>query len=406
MNFVTFELPNGIKCIFQSRPSNIVHVGLMIKAGSRDESKEKEGLAHFIEHALFKGTKKRKAFHVLNRLEAVGAELNAYTTKEETCIYASGLKQDFARSLELIRDIAFNSIFPEKELEKEKDVINEEIQSYLDNPFEMIFDDFESDLFKGHPLGGNILGTSKTVKEFSRQDIFKFQDKYYLTNQMVISIVGGISPRRIRNLIDKYFLEIPEKRGNINRIPPLVIKPFSKTENKKTNQAHTIIGARAYNNLHPNKKGLVLLNNILGGPTMNNRLSLTLREKKGLAYHTESHYSAYTDSGLIMIYIGADASNLNQSIELTKTELKKLREQKIGSRQLNMAKKQIKGQIALAQENGSNVMLSLGKSLLLNNNVDTLSEVFKAFDKISASELLEIANEIYEPNGFSQLSYQ
>jgi len=377
----------------------------MIRAGSRDESKDKEGLAHFIEHALFKGTKKRKAFHVLNRLEAVGAELNAYTTKEETCIYASSLKQDFARSLELICDIAFNSVFPEKELEKEKDVINEEIQSYLDNPFEMIFDDFESRLFIGHSLGGNILGTNKTVNKFQREDIFKFQEKFYLTNQMVISVVGGISPLRIRNIIEKYFSSILSKNGSVTRIAPLQVKPFNLTRNKKTNQAHIIIGNRAYNNTHPHKKGLVLLNNILGGPTMNNRLSLSLREKKGLAYHTESHYSAYSDSGLIMIYIGADKSNVKKSIELVKKELKKLREKKIGSLQLAMAKKQIKGQIALAQENGSNVMLSLGKSLLFNNKVDSIVEVFEAIDKITPNELLEIANEVFDSKNLSQLNY-
>ena len=405
MNFVTFELPNGIRCIYQSRQTKIVHVGLMINAGSRDESKEKEGLAHFIEHALFKGTKKRKAFHILNRLEAVGAELNAYTTKEETCIYASSLVQDFSRSLELIRDIAFDSVFPEKELEKEKDVITEEIQSYLDNPFEMIFDDFESSLFANHTLGGNILGTNKTVNQFSRDDIFNFQQKHYLTNQMVISVVGGISPHRIRKIIEKYFASIPPKHGTINRDVPLPIKPFISKAKKQTNQAHIILGNRAYNNLHPNKKGLILLSNILGGPTMNNRLSLNLREKRGLAYHTEAHYTAYTDSGLIMIYVGADHANIEKSIQQVKKELKKLREQEIGIMQLAMAKKQLKGQIALAQESGSSVMLSLGKSLLLNNKVDTIKEVFEAIDRITPQELIEIANEIFDPEELSQLIY-
>jgi predicted Zn-dependent peptidase len=362
-------------------------------------------LAHFIEHALFKGTKKRKAFHILNRLEAVGAELNAYTTKEETCIYASSLVQDFSRSLELIRDIAFDSIFPEKELEKEKDVITEEIQSYLDNPFEMIFDDFESGLFTNHTLGGNILGTKKTVKKFNREDIFNFQREHYFTNQMVISIVGGISPHRIRKIIEKYFSAIPSNHGIVIRDEPLPAQPFNSKVKKQTNQAHIILGNRAYNNLHPNKKGLVLLSNILGGPTMNNRLSLSLREKRGLAYHTEAHYTAYTDSGLIMIYVGADHSNIGKSIQLVKKELEKLRDKEIGIMQLAMAKKQLKGQIALAQESGSSVMLSLGKSLLLNNKVDTIKEVFEAIDKITPHELIEIANEVFDPKKISQLIY-
>jgi len=377
----------------------------MIKAGSRDETSDKEGLAHFIEHALFKGTKKRKAFHILNRLEAVGAELNAYTTKEETCIYASSLKQDFARSMELIFDIGFNSVFPEKELEKEKDVINEEIQSYLDSPFEMVFDDFESKLFSGHSLGGNILGTKESLKSLRREDIHNFQDKYYLTNQMVISIVGGVSLARAKKIAEKYFSSIQSKKEEIKRDVPHLIKPFNIKEKKKTNQTHIILGNRAYNNSHPQKRGLILLNNILGGPTMNNRLTLSIREKKGLAYHTESNYTAYTDSGLIMIYIGADASNAEQSISLVQKELKNLRDHKIGSRQLAMAKKQIKGQIALAQENGSNVMLALGKSLLFNNKVDTIIEVFEAIDDVTSNDLIEISNEIFDPNDISQLIY-
>ncbi len=405
MNFEIFELSNGIRCIHQARNTKIVHVGLMINAGARDESKEKEGLAHFIEHALFKGTKKRKSFHILNRLEAVGAELNAYTTKEETCIYASCLEGDIPRSLDLIKDIVFNSTFPVKELEKEKSVIIEEIQSYQDSPFELVFDDFEERIFKNHSLGNNILGSKESVNRLSQKDIFKFQKDHYFTNQMVISIVGGTSLKRTKKLVEKFFGDVPERRGEIKREVPLIIPEFKERIKLNTNQAHIIVGNTAYSALHPNKRTLVLLNNILGGPTMNNRLSLSLREKKGLAYHTESHYTSYTDSGLISIYVGSDQKNIDKSIHLVNKEIELFKKKKLGVRQVNMAKKQIKGQIALGQESGSNVMLGLGKSLLLYDRVDTLKEVFDAVDKISSEAILETANEVFSSATNSELIY-
>ena len=405
MEFEVFELANGIRCIFQQRKSSIVHVGLMVNAGARDEDKEKEGLAHFIEHAFFKGTKKRKAFQILNRLEAVGAELNAYTTKEETCVYASCLEQDVPRSLDLLRDIVFNSTFPENELEKEKSVIIEEIQSYQDSPFELIFDEFEERLFAKHSLGNNILGTKKSVKGLKRNDIIDFHKDHYFTNQMVISVVGGSSLNKIKRQVERYFADIPTNTGEIIREEPREIPSFTDKVKLNTNQAHIILGNRAYPSMHKNRRALVLLNNILGGPTMNNRLSLSLREKKGLAYHTESHYTPYTDTGLICIYVGADESNIKTSLNLIEKELKLLRKKKMSLRQINTAKKQIKGQIALGQENGANVMLGLGKSLLLYNKVDTLEEVFSALDEISADLLIDTANEIFDPSNFSQLIY-
>lgn len=405
MNFEEFELSNGIRCIFQERRSEVVHVGLMINVGARDEVKEKEGLAHFIEHALFKGTSNRKAYHILNRLEEVGAELNAFTTKEETCVYASCLVPDVTRSLDLIKDIVFNSVFPEKEIEREKSVIIEEIQSYQDSPFELIFDDFEEALFNGHPLGNNILGTKKTLSSMTRQDILDFQKEHYFTNQMVISVVGGINSRKIKKLIEKLFGDIPARIGEVKRIVPPPVPVFDMKKKMETNQAHIIIGNRAYPAMHPNRRSLVLLNNILGGPTMNNRLSLSLREKKGLAYHTESHYSSYTDTGSLSIYVGADEKNINKSINLVNRELNLLRTKKLGERQVNSAKKQIKGQIALSQESGSNVMLGLGKSLLLYNKVDTLKEVFSSIDDISSELILETANELFDPLQQSKLIY-
>ena len=214
MNFEEFELPNGIRCIFQPRNSEIIHLGLMINAGARDETKEKEGLAHFIEHALFKGTINRKSYHILNRLEAVGAELNAYTTKEETCVYASCLEADVPRSFDLIRDIVFYSTFPDKEIEKEKSVIIEEIQSYQDTPFEIVFDDFESHLFANHSLANNILGSKESVRSLKRSDIIEFQEKHYFTNQMVIFVVGGTSLKKIKKQLKKLKIRVVKNKSD------------------------------------------------------------------------------------------------------------------------------------------------------------------------------------------------
>ena len=405
MEFEIFELSNGIRCIYQARPSNIVHTGLFINAGSRDEPEGKEGLAHFIEHGLFKGTRKRKAFHVISRLEAVGAEINAFTTKELTCIYASSLTQDFARSLELIRDITFDSVFPAREVEKEKDVIIEEIQSYLDNPSEMLFEEFESTIFSGHPLGRNILGTPETVRTFDRKDIFGFIAGHYLTNRMIISVVGGISPARIRKSIERYFGSVEAVTGKVVRKKPPAVKRFCRERKVQTNQVHLLMGTRAYPINHPLRTAMSLLNNILGGPTMNNRLTLNLREKRGLAYHTESNYTAYSDTGMVSIYIGTDSANSEKAIRLVETELKKMREKAIGSRQLSMAKKQLKGQIALAQESGAGVMLGLGTAYLLKGEIMTLDEAFEKIDRVSASDLLEVAREIFNPALISRLIY-
>jgi predicted Zn-dependent peptidase len=405
MEYSTFVLPNGIRCIYQSRESPTVHVGLWIGAGSRDESSDKEGLAHFIEHALFKGTKRRKAYHILNRLDTVGAELNAFTTKEETCIHASCMNHDFSRSLELLHDMAFNSTFPEKELEKEKSVIVEEIQSNLDSPYDQIFDEFESLLFGEHQLGGTILGTDTTVTQIDRSDIQQFTDSRYLTDHMVISVVGGLRPKRIEQGIKKHFGSIPKRTGEMGRVHPRRNKPFNITRTIQTHQAHCILGNHAYSTTDSRKMGLVLLNNVLGGPTMNNRLSLELREKRGLAYHVESMYTAYSDAGIWMIYIGTEKQNLSKAQKWILEELNKLMQEPLGTRQLSMAKKQLKGQIALNQENGANVMLSIGKALLKQGEARSMEQISSIIDAITSEELQAIAQDLFKADELSYLTY-
>ncbi len=405
MDFNTYTLKNGIRIIHKSEKSEVGYCGIIINAGSRDEEEEEHGMAHFIEHVIFKGTKKRKAFHVLSRLEDVGGELNAYTTKEETCIYASFLKEDYERSMELIADISFHSIFPEKELEKEKEVIIDEINSYKDSPAELIFDDFEELLYPNHPIGRNILGEAKRLKKFTKNDILKFINKNYHTDQIVFCSVGSQNFKKVIKLAEKYFGDIPENRRVVKRDDIPASKPTIIKTDKDTYQSHIIIGSTAYDYNHPKRLGLHLLNNLLGGPGMNSRLNMCLREKRGIAYNIESSYTPLYGTGVFSIYWGTDRKNVEKSLKIVFNELNKLRTQELGSMQLHKAKRQLKGQIAISSENKENLMLNIGKSHLLYNKVDSLNEVYHKIDQLTSSDLLEIANETFNPDNLSQLIY-
>ncbi len=405
MEFNTHTLNNGIRIIHKPEKGEVGYCGMIINAGSRDENEQEHGMAHFIEHVIFKGTKKRRAFHVLSRLEDVGGELNAYTTKEETCIYATFLKDDYERSLELISDITFHSVFPEKELIKEKEVIFDEINSYKDSPSELIYDDFEELLYPNHPIGRNILGTPETIKSFTREHIFNFIEKNYHTDQMVFCSVGQMEFKKVIRLAEKYLGDIPEnrrinKRKAIPKHTPKII-----TCQKDTYQSHVLLGNCVYDYNHPHRLGLHLLNNIIGGPGMNSRLNMALREKKGIAYNIESSYAPLYGTGVFSIYFGTDKKNVEKSIKIVFNELNKFRTKKLGSLQLHKAQKQLKGQIAIASENKENLMLNLGKSYLLYNKVDSLEYIYKKIDELSAENLLDIANECFNPDDFSQLIY-
>ena len=342
MDLFLNTLDNGIRLVHYRIPGLVAHCGLIINTGSRDETISEHGIAHFIEHMLFKGTKKRKAYHILSRLEDVGGELNAYTTKEETAIHASFLKEDYERAIELISDISFNSVFPEKEIEKEKDVVIEEINSYLDNPSELIFDDFEELIFSNQPIGRNILGTPDSVKSFSQKSIKSFISKNYNTSQMVFCSVGNIADEKILKLFRLNFENIvTEKQAEkINR--SWLYKPASVTKKMNTYQNHCIMGNLAYDLKDNRRMGMFLLNNILGGQGLNSRLNLSLREKHGFAYNVESSYSPYNDTGIFSIYFGTDSQYLNKSIAIALIELGKLRNTKLGTIQLSKAKSQIK----------------------------------------------------------------
>jgi predicted Zn-dependent peptidase len=406
MDLLLHTLDNGIRLVHHRIPGLVAHCGLIINTGSRDETEPEHGMAHFIEHVLFKGTKKRKAYYILSRLEDVGGELNAYTTKEETAIHASFLKEDYERAMEIISDITFNSTFPEKEIEKEKDVVIEEINSYLDNPAELIFDDFEELIFSGQPIGRNILGTPESVKSFSQRKIFEFISNNYNTHEMVFCSVGNISDEKILKLFKSYFGDIVTKNKTERGEKSWLYKPASLTKKMNTFQNHCIMGNIAYDLKDRRRMGMFLLNNILGGQGLNSRLNLSLREKNGLAYNVESSYNPYYDTGIFSIYFGTDSHNLKKSISIAMEELNKLRTTKLGSIQLSKAKNQIKGYLVRGYENHESLMLSLGKSLLVFDKIETIEQICKKIDSVTASELLETANEVFEPGKLSTLIYK
>ncbi len=400
-----FQLSNGIKVAYLQNVSEVAHIGLTFMAGSRFDTEPQMGLAHFLEHCIFKGTHKRKVYHVLSRLDAVGGELNAYTAKEEMVVYASFSKMYLNRACELLSDIVVNSNFPEKEIEKEKEIIIDEINSYLDSPSDRIFDEFEALLFDKHPLGYNILGTPDTVRSFTRKDLLDFIHKYFVTENMVISFVGNIPKKQLIVTLEKYFLNIPSGE-RVQFSDHFDTHAALKMRMKESNyQSHVVIGGPAPSYKEDHRRGMTLLTNILGGPALNSRLTLSIREKYGYAYNVESSYTTYADTGFWSVYLGTDEKNMNKAIQLVYKELKKIRTQKLGTLQLNQAKEQLKGQIALGMDSNTGLMLGLGKSLLMFGQIDTVQEIHHEIDKLTAEELLEIANLYFKEDAISELVY-
>lgn len=401
----TAQLTNGIRIAHFQMPLATAYCGLTISAGTRDERNDEHGLAHFLEHLLFKGTKKRKAYHINNRLESVGGELNAFTGKEETAIHAATLSGDFAKALELIADVTFNSVFPEPEILKEREVILDEINSYKDSPAEAIFDDFEEYIFPNCSLGRNILGDKKSLKHFTSKHLNSFISHSYATEQMVISSVGKMSFKRVEELAERYFSQYSLQPKKQERTPPPTYTPFSKAVNKNTHQAHCIIGNCSYKLSDERSTALTLLINILGGPLSNSRLNTSLREKYGLVYNVEASYTPYQDTGLISIYFGTSKTALDNSIDAAMVELKKLQTDKLTTLQLSRAKKQMIGQLTIANESPEQLMLGMGKSLLSLNRIDTTEETLAKIDTITSEMLIDIANELFDDKNLSTLTF-
>lgn len=401
-----FTLENGLQCSFQAQRSSVAHVVVAIRAGSRDELDHQQGLAHFLEHNLFKGTSKRKAYHILSRLDDVGGELNAYTTKEETIIHASFLKTDFRRALELIYDVLANSTFPEKELEKEKDVIKDEISSYKDAPGESIFDDFEDHIFRGDPLGRNILGTPESVDKLRRDDILELQSRTYTADRIKLAVVGPFGSERVERTVAELFAGFQFADSDWENTFKGDGQADRVVENLAQFQDHYMVGWRTCGIHGHDRRSLSLLNNILGGPAMNSRLGLNIREKHGIAYNIESYLNLYSDVGMMGIYLGCDPQQTEKAADLVAKEVTKLRETKLGTLQMSKAKKQFLGQMAMSEDNGLNSAVGAARALLHFGRVNDFETVAAKIQAITTEQLQDVANAYLERDKAFELIYK
>lgn len=404
-NYLQHTLPNGLRIVHKPSQSNVAYCGFIAGVGTRDEEPHEYGMAHFIEHMLFKGTKKRKSHHIINRMEAVGGELNAFTNKEETVIYSIFLEEHYERSIELMGDLVFNSQFPQFEIDKEVEVIIDEIHSYEDSPSELIYDDFEDIIFKGSPIGHNILGTEEHLKKFTSEMALDFYHRFYVPSNLVFFSLGKTDFSKVVKLAEKNFSKIDSVPFINKREEPKYVPAITNELNRETSQVHAVIGARAYSMFDDKRRALSLLNNILGGPGMNSRLNISLREKRGYVYNVESGISAYSDAGVFSIYFGCDKRNSHKCLALVQKELKKLRETKLTTSQLLAAKKQYIGQIGVASANSENVSLALGKNILYYDYFSSLDQIKEKIEAITAEQILEVANEILAENRLFTLIY-
>ena len=404
------RLANGLRIVQHPSPSDVTYCGYVVDAGTRDELPDEAGMAHFVEHLLFKGTTHRKAWHILNRMERVGGDLNAYTSKEETTIYSTFLSRDFQRAAELLTDIVFHSTFPPGEIEKETEVIADEIQSYLDSPAEQIYDDFEALIFPGHPLGRNILGDARTLRTFSSRQALRFTQTYYRPENSLFFLYGNIPLARIRRTLERLTADLgslpPPPLAPQKRIPPADCPPRHAEIRHDTHQAHVLLGTKGYHAFDRKRTALYLLNNLLGGPGMNSRLNLALRERRGLVYGVESSLVSYTDSGVFSIYFGSDPQDAPRCTEIILRELRRLRTRALTDAQLTALKKQTLGQIAVAADSNESMALELGKSFLHYDRFEPLECLFRRIESLTPQQLLEVANEIFDEARLSRLTFR
>ena len=428
MRYNTYTLDNGLRIIHLPSDSKVVYCGYQINAGTRDEQPGEEGLAHFCEHVTFKGTERRKAWHILNCLESVGGDLNAYTNKEGTVYYAAILKEHIARAVDLLSDIVFHSVYPQAEIDKEVEVICDEIESYNDSPAELIYDEFENILFKGSPLGHNILGTAEQVRAFKTEDALRFTRKFYRPGNAIFFTYGDIDFKRLVRLLEKAS-DVKrdlsegrrEKREEANGLTKhhAQISNFNVQSNdaeniegqtivmqKNTHQAHVMTGTRAYDVHDDRRMPLYLLNNILGGPGMNAKLNLALREHNGLVYTVESTMVAYGNTGIWSIYFGCDEHDVKRCLRLVRRELNKLMEKPLSEAQLRAAKKQIKGQIGVACDNRENFALDFGKSFLHYGWEKNVDKLYEQVDEITAEQMQAVAKELFDKNRLTTLIFK
>jgi len=399
-----YTLKNGIRIVHSRITSTkIVHCGIMLDIGSRDETAANQGIAHFWEHMAFKGTRKRNSFHILNRLESLGGELNAFTDKEKILFYSSIRDEYFERAIELLADITFHSVFPASQIARERNVILEEMSMYEDDPDDSLQDEFDSVIFSGHSLAMNILGTQKTVNSFDRHDFKQFVKTHMDTSKIVFSCVGNLTQEEVVRLAEKHLGRIPKMKSRVRRKKFTGYKPKETTLKRNVKQARVAMGRTAYHLAHEKRGDFFMLTNILGGGGMNSRLNMALREKHGFVYNIGSQFVPFTDTGLFVISYGTEPSQLNKSIELVKQELKKLREDKLGVKQLAASKEQILGQIAMAEENNIGFMIMMARTLLDLGRITSLDEIFERVKKTTAHDLQSLANEMFDEDKMSQL---
>ncbi|NUM32537.1 MAG: insulinase family protein [Bacteroidetes bacterium] len=407
MSFIIENFNNGIRLAYKKAlNTRISHIGITFNTGSRDENKNQIGLAHILEHMLFKGTKKHNWNYILNSIEMVGGEMNAFTTKEKTCIYASLICDKTQLAIELLADISLNSVFPEIELEKEKKVIVDEIDMYADNPEEMIVDEFYENIFNNHSLGTNILGNKSNIVKYTRNDVVNFATKLFNYGQMVISYCGPIEIEEIKKLCKKYFENHKFEKNVLQRTKPNEIKTFNILKKTQNHQCHIIIGKKAYDMFDKKRTALMFLANILGGPALNSILNITLREKYGITYGVEAAYNYFSDTGLFYIQWTSDIVNLEKSIKIVKSELLKIISKPITEKQFEQYKTQFKGQLIMAEESNQGLMIMMGRSLLDFNDIETLDKVLSEIDEINTQTLQNIAIEILNPDNMSMLVYK
>ena len=400
------ELPNGIRIIHKEvGHTKIANIGIMLDMGSRDELPEEQGLAHFLEHMAFKGTHKRNSFHIINRLESLGGELNAYTTKEKICFYASLLDNHLDKAVELLADITFNSTFPQKQIDKERSVILEEMSMYRDTPEDAIQDDFDEQLFPEHALGRNILGTEQTVTSFGHNDFRRFLERNLNTEKIILSSIGNYSAKKIIKLAEKYLKPIPHKNHTPSRTWFNKYTATRKEVIKPISQAHFAIGLPSLSIKDENRIPFFFLTNLLGGPSMSSRLNLSLREKHGLVYGVDANYAPYLETGQFAIYFATDPKNLKRSQRIVLKEIENLKQKPLGNLQLHKAKNQLKGQMALSEENRNAIMLMMAKSQLDLNKVPDINKVFEKIDAITASQIQALAKDYLPVEKMSSLAY-
>ena len=405
MNYNTHTLPNGLRIIHAPRKAAVAYCGFAIDAGTRDEKEQEQGMAHFVEHLLFKGTKRRRSWHIVNRMEHVGGDLNAYTNKEETVVYSAFLVEHFPRAVDLLADIVFHSTFPQQEIDKEVEVIIDEIQSYEDSPSELIFDDFEELIFPHHPLGRKILGKPELLHGFRSRDALQFTSRFYRPDNMIFFVFGDLDFKRVVRLVEKAVNDIPSSEHTYQRTSPLPYQPQTLRLQRDTHQAHVMIGRRGYDAHNEKRTALYLLNNLLGGPGMNSRLNVALRERSGLVYNVEANLTSYTDTGLFCIYFGTDPKHVERCMQLVHKELKCLREHPLSSTQFSAAQKQIIGQIGVACDNSENYALDMAKTFLHYDKFEGPEGVFRRIEALTAHDLWEVANEMLDEDSLSTLTY-